>query len=125
MNEAILDKLMQLTLAERLDIANKLRDSIGADQSEIVDDDAPLSEAQMREVQLAGKPTQGAPAVIGTHHLQDGDFRAHVLVQLRVDAPLLNALQRILLASDVVLDKEHGACGDPRGMHAPFHFLND
>jgi putative addiction module component (TIGR02574 family) len=50
MNEAILDKLMQLTLAERLDIANKLRDSIGADQSEIVDDDAPLSEAQMREV---------------------------------------------------------------------------
>ncbi|MDO9412047.1 MAG: addiction module protein [Pseudolabrys sp.] len=50
MNEAILDKLMQLTLAERLDIANKLRDSMGADQSEIVDDDAPLTKAQMQEV---------------------------------------------------------------------------
>ena len=50
MNKAILDELMQLSPAERLDIAEKLWESVDPNDPNIVDDIAPLSEEQMQEV---------------------------------------------------------------------------
>ena len=50
MNKAILDELMQLSPAERLDIAEKLWESVDPSDPNIVDDIAPLSEEQMQEV---------------------------------------------------------------------------
>lgn len=50
MNKAILDELMQLSPTERLDIAEKLWESVDPNDPNIVDDIAPLSEEQMQEV---------------------------------------------------------------------------
>ncbi len=50
MNRAIMDELMQLSPAERLDIAEKLWESVDPNDPNIVDDLAPLSEEQMQEV---------------------------------------------------------------------------
>ena len=50
MNKAILDELMQLSPAERLDIAERLWESVDPNDPNIVDDIAPLSEEQMQEV---------------------------------------------------------------------------
>ena len=50
MNKAILDELMQLSPAERIDIAEKLWESVDPNDPNIVDDITPLSEEQMQEV---------------------------------------------------------------------------
>jgi putative addiction module component (TIGR02574 family) len=50
MNKAILDELMQLSPAERLDIAEKLWESVDPDDPNIVEDAAALSEEQMQEI---------------------------------------------------------------------------
>lgn len=50
MNKAILDELMQLSPAERLDIAEKLWESVDPNDPNIVDDLAPLTEEQMAEI---------------------------------------------------------------------------
>ena len=50
MNKAIFDELMQLSPAERLDIAERLWESVDPNDPDIIDDIAPLSEEQMQEV---------------------------------------------------------------------------
>jgi putative addiction module component (TIGR02574 family) len=50
MNKAIMDELLQLSPAERLDIAEKLWESVDPNDPNIFDDLAPLSEEQMQEV---------------------------------------------------------------------------
>ena len=50
MNKAVLDELMQLSPAERLDVAERLLESVDPNDPNIVDDLAPLTDEQMQEI---------------------------------------------------------------------------
>lgn len=47
---AILDELMQLSPADRLDVADKLRDSVDPNDPSLADDLAPVTQEQLEEI---------------------------------------------------------------------------
>jgi putative addiction module component (TIGR02574 family) len=47
---SLLDELMQLSPADRLDVADKLRDSVDPNDPSLADDLSPLTEEQLQEI---------------------------------------------------------------------------
>ena len=50
MNKTLLDELMQLSPAERLDLADKLRDSVDPNDPSLADSLTPLTKEQLQEI---------------------------------------------------------------------------